>query len=266
MPGTTALEYAFVNGLSFSMSMLVSPFVTVAIGMVGTRTCLCIGTLIQTVGLIGASYANQYWQLLLSQGVCFGIGMGFLYVGIAGVSSQWFTTKRSLANGISSSGSGFGGLVYSLAADAMIQRMGVGWAFRILGIISGVVNLFGSLLIRDLSEHIGTSHLPFDWKLLRRPEFLLVQAYGFVTELGYVILLFSLPNYADYIGLTSQQGSLAGAMLCVGAMIGRGLTGYLSDHFGPITVTCVATLLNGIFCLVIWPFTRNYGVRHFLTK
>ena len=240
--------------------MFVSPLATFAVGKLGTRACLYIGTFLQTLALISASFATEFWQLLLSAGVCFGLGMGFLYIGIAGVSSQWFTTKRSLANGIATAGSGFGGLVYYLAADAIIQRMSLGWAFRILGILSGVVNLTSSLLIRDRNEHIGTSQVPFDYRLLRRPEVLLVQAYGFFTELGYVVLLFSLPNYANFVGLTAQQGSVLGAMLCLGNMIGRAVVGYFSDKFGPIIVTCIATFLSGLFALLIWPFATNYGV------
>jgi len=34
--------------------------------------------------------------------------------------------------------------------------------------------------------------------------------------LGYVVLLFSLPNYAASIGLTAQQGSVVGAMMNLG--------------------------------------------------
>jgi hypothetical protein len=34
--------------------------------------------------------------------------------------------------------------------------------------------------------------------------------------LGYVVLLFSLPNYARSVGLTAQQGSVIGAILNLG--------------------------------------------------
>ena len=240
--------------------MFVSPLATMTTGRFGTHTCLFIGVVLQTTALIGASFSKKFWQLLLSQGFCFGWGMGFLFVGIAGISSQWFTRKRSLANGLSTSGSGFGGLVYSLAANAMIQRLGLAWAFRILGIVSGAVNLVSAILIRDRNAHIGTSQLPFDYRLLKRPEFVLVQIYGFFNQLAYVVLLFSLPNYANNVGLSSQQGSIVGALLCLGTMFGRGLMGYLSDHAGPINVTVIATLLNGIYSLAFWHFATSYGV------
>ena len=66
--------------------------------------------------MLGASFATEIWQLFLSQGVCFGWGLGFLYITASPALGQWFSTKRSLAVGIASSGAGFGGLAYNLAA------------------------------------------------------------------------------------------------------------------------------------------------------
>jgi len=67
---------------------------------------------------IGASFTSEIWHLLLSQGVAFGIGMGFCFVGSVSVVAQWFTKRRSFANALAASGSGFGGLIYSLATNA----------------------------------------------------------------------------------------------------------------------------------------------------
>ena len=40
--------------------------------------------------------------------------------------------------------------------------------------------------------------------------------WGFFSMLGYIVLLFSLPNYARSIGLSAQQGSVIGALLNLG--------------------------------------------------
>jgi len=135
-PGATSLDYAFIGGLSLSQGLLVAPLATLVTRRYGTRTTLLIGVFFQTLSLLGASFAKTTWQLFLSQGVCFGWGIGFLFVGSVGVIPQWFTTNRSLANGCAASGSGLGGLVYSLATNRMIETIGLGWALRILGIVS----------------------------------------------------------------------------------------------------------------------------------
>jgi MFS family permease len=262
IPGTSTLAYSFVAGLSFSMSMFISPLATYSVGRYGTRVTLLIGVAIEFLGLITASFAKQYYQLLLSQGLSFGIGMGFLYVGTAGIVSQWFTKRRSLANGITAAGgSGFGGMVYSLSANAMIKKYGVPWTFRMLAIISGVINLLCTLLIRDRNNHIRTNQSPLDFKILKQPEFLLVQIYGVLTELGYVALLYSIPNFGNSIGLTSDQGATAGALLCLGQLFGRALVGQLGDSIGPINTTVLTTFITGLLALVWWPFADSYGVR-----
>jgi MFS family permease len=262
-PGATTLDFAFIGGLSISQALLISPLATIATRKYGTQVTLLVGVFFETLSLIGASFTKEIWQLFLSQGLCFGWGMGFLFVGSVGVTPQWFTKRRSFANGIAASGSGVGGLTYSLATNAMIQRIGLGWAFRVLGICSFVVNTFCALLIKDRNKKIGTSHRGFDYTLLRRKEFLMLLAFGFLSMLGYIVLLFSLPNYASSIGLSAHQGSVVGALLNLGQAMGRPPIGFFSDAVGRINMAATMTFLAGLFSLVIWTNAHSYGVTLF---
>lgn len=67
------------------------------------------GSLLILLGIVTQGLSTQYWHLVLSQGVCVGVGMGCLAVPSLAVPSAWFTTKLSLANGVIVSASGFGG-------------------------------------------------------------------------------------------------------------------------------------------------------------
>ncbi|KAF2276202.1 MFS general substrate transporter [Westerdykella ornata] len=259
-PGATRLHYAFVGGLSIAQALIVSPIATMTTRLYGTRTTLLIGVFLQTISLIGASFAKSIWQLFLSQGVCFGWGMGFLFVGSVVIAPQWFTTKRSLANGVSAAGSGLGGLVYSLAAQAMIRNISLAWAFRILGIIACVVNTCCAIIIRDRNKQIGSSQLSFDYRLFKKLEFLGLLAFGILSMLGYIVLLFSLPNYARTVGMTAQQGSIIGAVFNLGQGLGRPPIGYFSDSFGRVNMAASMTFLAGFFSLVVWMFATSFGV------
>jgi hypothetical protein len=157
--GATPLQYAFIGGLSISQALIVSPVATLTTRLFGTRTTLLIGVVFETVSFIGASFATRIWHLFLSQGICFGWGMGFLFVGSVGIAAQWFTTHRSLANGCCAAGSGLGGLIYSLSAQAMIRNIGLPWAFRTLAVIAFVVNTVCALVIKDRNKQIGSSQL-----------------------------------------------------------------------------------------------------------
>jgi hypothetical protein len=72
------------------------------------RLQISIGMLLQFVGLILASFSTQYWQLLLSQGLCVGLGAGFLYLPSVVVVSQYFSSRIMLATGIVATGSSAG--------------------------------------------------------------------------------------------------------------------------------------------------------------
>ena len=237
-----------------------SPLATFTTRVYGTRTTLFVGVGFEVVALVGASFTHEVWQLFLSQGICFGFGMGFLFVGSVGVVPQWFTKRRSLANGIGTAGSGLGGMMYSLATNAMIDRLGVGWAFRILGILAVTVNSVCALLMRDRNKAIGAKQLAFDYTLFKRGEYWLLLGWGFFSMMGYIVLLFSLPNYAVSIGLSAQQGSVVGALLNLGQGLGRPLVGICSDSAGRINLAGVCTFICGLFCFVIWIFAKSYGV------
>lgn len=251
-PNTSALAYAFIGGLSISQALFIAPLATHVIHLYGTKVCLYVGVFFETLSLIGASFAHQKYQIILAQGVCFGWGMGFLFVGSVGIIPQWFLKRRSVANAVAASGSGMGGLIYSLAMQRIIDTLGLHWAFRVLGICSFTVNLTASSLLRDRNKQTGARHRAFDIGILKRPEFVMLQAWGCFSTLAYTILLFSLSAYGRAIGLSAKQGSILGAILNLGQMLGRPFIGLSSDRWGRLNLASLFTLLCGVFCFAFW--------------
>jgi MFS family permease len=138
--------------------------------------------------------------------------MGICFTGTAGLIPQWFDKRRALANGIATSGTGFGGLTYSLAANAMIQRMGIAWTFRIMAIICFVVLTASALLLRDRNKQTKAPLKAIEWKLFKLLDFWLFLGWTWLSSLGYVVAVFSLSAYAQQVGFSAQQGSLVSAM------------------------------------------------------
>jgi MFS family permease len=217
---------------------------------------MLVGAVSESVGLVCASLSTQIWHLFLSQGVLFGIGMGMLFLPSYGVISQWFTKRRALANGIAIAGAGLGGFVYSLSAGAIIRNLSIDWAYRILAIVSAVVNLVCALLMRT---RYAARPLAFDWSLLKGKEYLVILGYGFMSMLGYFVLIFTLANYANVIGLDASQAAWIPALFMLGQAIGRPILGWLSDLYGHIQVTSFMSLLCGISSLAIWLNAESFG-------
>ncbi|KAI1152362.1 major facilitator superfamily transporter [Nemania diffusa] len=253
---TTDLGYAFIGGLSLSIAFLVSPLATFLAGWdkYGTRLTIFTGIVFQVIAFVGSSFATELWHIILTQGVSFGIGLGLMFVTSAPVPAQWFQKKRSLANGCVASGSGFGGLIYSLATNAMIQNIGLAWTFRSLAIICFVVNGVACLFIRDRNKALSSVHIAFNWKLFKRPSFIMFQLWVTLSLIAYTILVFSIVAYCQAVGLTSSQASLVGALFNLAQGIGRPAIGLSSDRVGRLNIANISTLWCGILCLFVWTF------------
>ncbi|KAI3319054.1 monocarboxylate transporter [Xylariaceae sp. AK1471] len=258
--GATPLQYAFVGSLSLTSLLLVSPVATVMVREIGIQPTMFCGALLEALSLIFASLSSKIWHLFLAQGVLFGLGLGLLFIPSTAVIPQWFTTRRSLASGVALSGGGWGGLLYSFAAEAMIQNLGLKYAFRILGIVSFVANTICTLIIKDRNKITGAQQRAFDLSLFKRWEYVLLVGFSGFSILGYFILVFSLANYANVIGLNASQAATISALLNGGQAIGRPLIGYFSDSMGRMNVAGSMTFIAGVLSLVVWVNARSYGV------
>lgn len=76
-------------------------------------TLLGSGSLLIVFGQMMISICHEYYQALLAQGFCIGIGVGLIFIPGVAVLSTYFTTKLALANGVAAAGSGLGGLPYT---------------------------------------------------------------------------------------------------------------------------------------------------------
>ena len=74
----------------------------------GPRKIIMTSSLIAVFGLCMLSLSTKYWQVLLSQGLVYGMGASGLFLPGIVTTGQWFTTKRGLAMGLVASGSSVG--------------------------------------------------------------------------------------------------------------------------------------------------------------
>lgn len=240
--------------------MLIAPFVTILTRKLGIHRVMIAGLVFESGGFIAASFATRIWQLHISQGVLIGCGIGCLYIPSLPILSQWFVRKRSLANGISAAGSGVGGAVFAWGTEAIIQRYDIGWALRITGMIAFAANLAAIIAIRDLNSTIQPYQLGFDTKLLRRCDVVLLLAWAFISMLGYIVLLFSLADFALSLGLTRAQATDVIGLLNVGTAVGRPVIGIFSDRWSRIDVAGGLTLVCGLSCFALWLPATSFGL------
>lgn len=72
------------------------------------RLLIAVGSFLIVFGHMMLSLCTSYWQIILAQAFCIGIGTGCLFVPAVGIISTYFHSKLALATGIAASGSSLG--------------------------------------------------------------------------------------------------------------------------------------------------------------
>jgi MFS family permease len=264
-PDATELEYALVGGFNFAFAMIVAPLVTVLTHRFGKFVTMPIGIAIQTSGYIAAGSVDSIWQLMITQGILVGVGIGFIYVPSLPILSQWFEARRSLANGIASAGSGFGGALFAWTTGAIIDAFGLQWALCATGLITLFLTTIATSLLRDRNKYIRPPQLALDTSLLKKYEVQLLLAWSFVSMLGYITLLFSLSDFALSIEISAQRATDVIGFLNIGTAVGRPIIGIASDKSNRIDVALALTLICGLSCFAFWIPVQSYGLLVFFS-
>jgi MFS family permease len=255
----SSFDYAIIGSLGFSAAMVVAPVVMSLIRYHNIHIAMIIGIILQTGGLVAASFARQIWQIFLTQGILVGFGVGCTYIPTMGVLAQWFSKRRSMVYGISAAGMGVGGLIFSFGSRWIIESLGLGWSLRITGLVSCVMNLVATFLIQSRNDQVLPSHDIFDTKLLRRYDVFLHLCFAFISMLAHIVVLFSLSEFGHSIGLSDDQAAAVTAFLSLGIALGRPFIGVLSDHLGRIETAGALTFICGITIFAFWVPATTYA-------
>ncbi|KZS88638.1 MFS general substrate transporter [Sistotremastrum niveocremeum HHB9708] len=265
-PGATDIEFALIGGLLLSVAFLTSPLSNFLSKTYGFRIPMSVGVVIFTLGQIFAGLSTKIWQLFLTQGVMFGLGVGLVYMPTLPVLTQWFNKRRGLANGLASGGAGAGALVISILTRNNIQKLSLKWAFIINGLIAFALLTPSVLLMKTRVHATGAKFEPLQPRWLWHKGYAFVLLWFFFSVLGYIIAIYSVATYATAgLGLSQTLAANIQAITCGFQIIGRPGVGLSLDRFGRINGGSGATLIAGLSCLLIWIFADSYGLLIFFS-
>jgi MFS family permease len=72
------------------------------------RALVIFGSIAAVFGMMMTSVCKEYWQLILAQGLCVGVGAGCMLLPSLAVMPQYFTKRKAFATGIAAAGSSLG--------------------------------------------------------------------------------------------------------------------------------------------------------------
>ncbi|KAF3359020.1 Aspyridones efflux protein apdF like [Verticillium longisporum] len=218
----------------------------------GTRKLALMGIFFVGMSQIGASFVTHSTVgLFFLPGALLGLGMSFCFMAVTVTPAQYFSRKRGLANGIVYAGGGFGAAVLSIATNAMIERYGVEWAFRIIGIVCFSTGFPAAYMIKERIP-IQTSGF-IDWKLFRQGSFNIIFVAGAIGVFPLLVPPFFIPLYARSMGLSTSTGAALLAGYNFSSAIGRIISGHLCDILGPLNTLFAFLAINSLTMIALWP-------------
>ena len=128
---TSSSNISWIGSIQALMVLLVGAVVGPVYDNGYFRYLLVFGSFFIVFGFMMLSLCNEFWQCLLAQGFCVGIGGGALFVPAVAIMPTYFTTKLGLALGLAASGSSMGGIIYPIMFYRLLDEVGFGWAVRI---------------------------------------------------------------------------------------------------------------------------------------
>lgn len=150
---------------------------------------LFIGTAIQLAGVFAAASATTYWQILLSHGVCVGLGGGLILCPSFSLVGTYFAKRRALALSICAIGNSAGGLVFAAILQNMIARAGFAWAMRTCGFVMASTLIPANFLLRPRAIERRPAAL-FEWSAFGEPAYGLFAAGMFLSFVGQWVPVF----------------------------------------------------------------------------
>ncbi|KAJ2061886.1 Mitochondrial distribution and morphology protein 31, mitochondrial precursor [Coemansia sp. S146] len=248
-PSVSAASIAWV-GTTMSLFMLGGAITTGPLtDRFGFRLVSLAGTVICCVALLLASFTSALWQLVLTQGIMFGIGAACIFSPSVSLPAQWHEKRRPLATGIAVAGSGAGGMIFTVATQKMMDTIGHKWTLRTLALIllcvSGTAGMFYK---RRVSVPRGGINLG---AIARDPRLIAIGLAGFMVNVSYFVPWFYLPTAALKIGQTKQAANNLILYMNAGSTVGRILAAYAAMLLGPINSIAIAYVICSVLVLVV---------------
>ncbi|KAL6922577.1 hypothetical protein FSST1_006603 [Fusarium sambucinum] len=253
---STPAVLSFVGSLAACLLAALAIINSKIMRSLGSRGTGMMGmTFMGVANLISSFTFTNIGALFAASGVIMGIGISLSFAPVSVISSQYFDRKKGLANGIIFAAGGLGGAAISYGLDALIQNVGIGWALRIMALLTLATGVPAAYLIKERIPYKSTGFI--DWNLFKSPTFIAIFLAGAIATFPLFVPPFFIPLYSKSIGLSSNIGAALVAGFNFSSALGRILCGLLCDRIGAINVLLLSLVLTGLSNLVIWPFSTT---------
>jgi len=257
--------------LPFTVFMVVFALFMVPAGKIqdkiGPKKVSLIGALLFFAAYGLASFVVKFpspWWLICTYGIIGGMACGFTYACVAPPARKWFPEKPGFAVSLAVMGFGLAALIIApLKAKYFIPMYGIGGTFWILAIVTSVVSVVASVMIKNPPKHwlppqqessgksnddnikIITEIAP--GKMIKTGAFWLMWLMFAMVAAGGLVAIGFLPSYGEKaVGLLPVEAALAVSIFAGFNGLGRPLAGFLGDKFGIMSVMALTYFIQAV--------------------
>lgn len=241
----------------FSMYVFLSFFCGLQIGPIfdahGPKLLVLAGSILLCLSNFLLGVCTLYWHFFLVFGVLGGLGTSLIFTPAFAAVSHFFLQKRGNATGIAAAGGSLGGVIFPLALEKLLPKVGFPWATRIIGFITLFCCIGACFLIRSrLPPKAGQSVWP-DFRIFRHKSYFLLTVGIFMMEWALFIPITYLTTFAVSTGAFSPSFSYQLiAIFNAGSCLGRWVPGFLADKLGRFNSMIAALAICSATSLVFW--------------
>lgn len=234
----------------------------------GPRLVALAGVVVYSAGIMLASLAREpgdLWLLILGYGIIGGFGLGLAYIVPLAMLQKLFPDKAALVTGLAVAGFGFGAVITSPVAQALITARpeAPAAAFGPIGLGYLIVGGLGAMTFRNppiTSPAAATGTGMSVAEALRTPQwYLLTLTLALAVMTGISLVSVAASAMIEIPNLTPTAAASAVGMLGLFNGAGRVVWAGISDKLGKTTTLSLILVLLGL-ALVALPHATHAAV------
>ncbi|KAK2735003.1 hypothetical protein FQN57_001379 [Myotisia sp. PD_48] len=246
-------EVAWITSVEFFFLFSFSPISGKLFDSYGPRLPLIIGSFMHIFGLMMTSISTKYYQILLSQSVCSGIGCSFIFSPSITAPQTWFNKHRGIVGGLTVAGSSIGGIVFPLMLNRLIVKIGYGWAMRVSVFMIIILLLLAIFTIKSNRKHTPDRFNPMNYirpfKELNFSVMCLAQFFfflGLYAPFNFVVV------QAIHLGMDRNLAFSLVPIINAASLFGRTIPSIIADRAGRWNVIVITVVSSTIFAFGLW--------------
>ncbi|KAF2673244.1 MFS general substrate transporter [Microthyrium microscopicum] len=248
----TPFNIAWIGSIQAFLLLIIGVITGPIYDMGYFRELLLGGSFLVVFGHMMLSLCHTYWQVMLAQALCIGLGTGALFIPSVAILSTYFTTRLALATGIAASGSSLGGVLYPIILNQLVPKIGFPWAVRVIGFIC-LVTLFVPNLCMKVRVLPSERRKLVDTTAFTHWAYMLFCGGSFVVFCGLYMPFFFIQSFDIAKHITSENFAFyLLSLLNATSVFGRIFPNFLAVKVGPMNVIIPCVFISGIliFCLI----------------